>query len=100
MAEQAAHNRLVEGLLGKKPSTGESFRAHYLTSRSQRGGNVTPNQVSLKRNILLPFAQNAGVRWCLEPRKRDQARGSNFGVARIIRTVVEYSHMFQQVQRI
>ena len=48
-AEQAAQKRLVEGLLGKKPSTGESFRAHYLTSRSQRGGNVTPNQMSLKR---------------------------------------------------
>ena len=29
MAEQAAHNRLVEGLLRKKPSTGESFRAYF-----------------------------------------------------------------------
>ena len=34
MAEQAAHNRLVEGLLRKKPSTGESFRAYFCLSKS------------------------------------------------------------------
>ncbi len=52
MAEQAAHNRLVEGsnpsgptfsfnqgwlvegLLGKKPSTGETFRAHFFVKQN------------------------------------------------------------------
>ncbi len=36
-----AHNRLVTGLLGKKPSTGESFLAHFSSRIIGKGKVLT-----------------------------------------------------------
>ena len=58
--------RLFEGLLGKKPGTGESFQVHYAANRSKRGGKVTPrigyslimqpqHKFSLLRSVLHAF---------------------------------------------